>query len=247
MNNRPMLAEIVGPSGAGKSTVSALLNSGPHNVKAGITVWGLPEISLIASGILSLPDVARLGFERRQLRIDELKQVVRLGAFHKLLKRHIDAGTKNRYDALFMDEGVVFALAKLRADIGTGFANERLKKWEQKMLDRWSGLLDAVIWLDAPDAVLIDRIRTRAKHHRMKNEHDRTIEDFLGRYRFAYEFVISELERRKDIRVLRLTTENFNTTNLAEEILKFAGCRSMPEKTGRVLTAARGMRNEQTA
>jgi len=247
MENGTLIAEIVGPSGAGKSTLSAVLNASGKSVKAGITVWGLPTASLVASGLLSLPNLASLCFQRRYANRDELKQVIRLTAFRRLLKRYTDSENVRRYNTLFMDEGIIFALAKLRADIGKDYAGTRLERWEKKMLDRWSGTLDAVIWLDAPDAVLIERVRTREKLHRMKNEPDLTIAKFLAAYRAAYEFVISEISGRSSVRVLRFTTEDFDPVALAEEVLKFTGPPAMPDKTGRVLTAARGIENEQTA
>ena len=228
MKYRPLVAEIVGPSGAGKSTVSAFLNSNGASARAGITIWGLPTASLVTSGLISLPDLARLSFERRSVRRDELKQAIRLTAFRRLLGRYIDGNKDRHYSALFMDEGVVFALAKLRADIGIEFASERLKRWEQKMLDRWSKMLDVVIWLDAPDAVLTQRIRSREKLHRMKDEPDHRVNDFLKNYRAAYESVVSELIRRGNVRVLRLNTENFDPAGISEEILRFTGAEITP-------------------
>lgn len=246
LTSRTLVAEIAGPSGAGKSTLSHVLNSNGEAVRAGITVWGLPAPSLIAGALLSVPDLLTVSFERRALRSDELKQVIRLTAFRRLLAGNIKRNKGRSLDALFMDEGVVFALAKLRADIGTGFTNKGLERWEKKMLDRWSRILDAVIWLDAPDNILIERIRNREKEHRMKNEPDRRISEFLMRYREAYEFVISELTRRSNIQVLRFDTENCDSAKLAEEILRFTGAPASPGRNGRVLNAARGIENEQT-
>jgi deoxyadenosine/deoxycytidine kinase len=247
MENGTLIAEIVGPSGAGKSTLSAALNASGRSVKAGITVWGLPVASLLTSGLISLPDLASLSIQRRSAKSDELKQVIRLTAFRRLLKRYTGTENGRRYNTLFMDEGVLFALAKLRADIGQECAGTRLVQWEAKMLDRWSGILDAVIWLDAPDMVLIERIRTRAKLHRMKDEPDHRIKEFLTNYRTAYEFVVSEITQRSSIRVLRFTTEDLDSAAMAEEVIKFTGPPTTPDTISRVLTAARGIENEQTA
>lgn len=241
MENRPLVAEIIGPAGAGKSTLSSVLNANGNTVRAGITVWGLPAHSLITSGLLSLPNLLALSFEGRVLRRGELKQMVMLAAFRRLLRGYVD-GLSSPCNALFMDEGIVFALAKPR----TRLANENLARWEKKELDLWTVLLDAVIWLDAPDEVLVERIRTRGKHHRIKHEPEHRIKDFLRKYRVAYEFVISELTRRSNIRVLRFDTENSDPATLAEEVLKITGADKMPEGSSHLLTVARGIENEQT-
>lgn len=246
MEKRPFVVEILGPAGAGKTAVSAVLNSRGAGIKAGITVWGLPLYSLMLSGFTSLPDLIRLGFDRWRVNTEELKQVVRLTALHRLLMQDVNGDPVRWYTALFLDEGIIFELAKPRADIGIGLTNGGLKRWEQNMLDRWSGTLDAVIWLDAPDTVLVERIRTRAKHHRMKNEPDHEIFDFLKRYRAAFEFVISELMRRGNIQVARIRTEDLDAETLADEILEITDTVNMPNKAGHTtLTVARGIENEQ--
>jgi thymidylate kinase len=222
MNSSMIIAEIAGPSGAGKSTVSSAINLRDVGVEAGLTVWRMPTTSLLTSGVTSIPDLLRLGFEGPILRKDELKQVIRLDAFYKLLKRRaVENG--DRYSALMLDEGVVFAISKLRADIGGHGRTREMKMWEEKVLDRWSSILDAVVWLDAPDDLLIHRVRTRKKTHRMKNKPDDVIRDFLKRYRQAYEGVIGELTRRNNINVLRFDSEETNSEMIADEILRVFG------------------------
>ena len=39
-------------------------------------------------------------------------------------------------------------------------------------------VLDVVVWLDAPDACLLQRIRTRDKDHVVKNESTETVSKF---------------------------------------------------------------------
>jgi deoxyadenosine/deoxycytidine kinase len=217
-----MIAEIVGPSGAGKSTLSVRLNSPGTNIRAGITVWGMPFPLLIGSAIVSLPTLLMLWVERRRITAGDVKQVVRLTAFYHRLKRKV--GVSERTDtALFLDEGVVFALAKLRADDLS--RNESavvgsMKRWEQKALDKWSEMINAIVWLDAPDDMLIERIRTRSKQHRMKHRPDREIYDFLKRYRASYEGIIDELRsRKKDLAVLRFQTDQASLDLMADKIV----------------------------
>ena len=217
-----IIAEVVGPSGAGKTTLSSAINLRGVGVKAGLTVWGMPTTSLITSGVSSIPDLLRLGFERRDFRTEELKQVIRLDAFYRLLKRPVlESG--DRYAALMLDEGVVFAISKLRADLGADVQPREMKRWEEKVIDRWSSILDAIVWLDASDDLLIHRVRTREKPHRMKNKPDEVIRDFLKRYRKAYEGVIEALARRNNVKVLRFDSEETSSEMMADEILRIFG------------------------
>src|SRR5438045_999375 len=139
--DKPVVAEIAGPSGAGKSTVSALLNEADQNVVAGLTVWKLPRLSLAASGVRSIPDITRLIMERRRIDEHELKQVIRMHAFGRQLRPQARSGGQA---AVFFDEGVVFALAKLRADISVKNMSRAMRRWEAKMVQEWGRILDLV-------------------------------------------------------------------------------------------------------
>jgi hypothetical protein len=213
----PMVAEIIGPSGAGKSWLSESLNECDAKVKAGLTVWGLPISLLLTSGLRTLPVLLRVSLFHRHIDTAELKQIIRLEAFYRYLKRGNDNDGVN---ALFFDEGVVFALAKLRADSFNNVRNEYIERWESGVLDRWAGLIDAIIWLDAPDEMLIERINSRTKPHRMKNRPGPEVVEFLARYRQAYESVLDELVRRREMKVLRYRTDEFRTRALVKKILE---------------------------
>jgi shikimate kinase len=220
MKTPPVIAEIVGPSGAGKSTLSAAINSVDCEIEAGLTVWGLPLISLAWSTLLSAPDLLGLIWERKQFRQDELKQVIRIGAFYRILMRKgVEAGSDHK--AFLLDEGVVFALAKLRADIDSEFRSKRMRRWEEKALDRWSSILSTIIWMDAPDEVLIWRINNRAKQHRMKNSAEDSMREFLARYRAAYVEVIDKLKSRGKIQVIQFRTDELDPRAMVGEILAY--------------------------
>ena len=93
-----------------------------------------------------------------------------------------------------LDHGPVFRLARLRAFGPRITRSVPFDRWWERSLLIWSGLLDAVIALDAPDAVLVDRIRSREQKHRMKAEGRSEAEDFLKRYRATYQEILEKLE-----------------------------------------------------
>ena len=221
-----VVAEIVGPAGAGKSTLTQVLRQRDGSMRTGLSVWGLPPTLLCLNAILSLPRFVGLYRSRGRIRRDEVKLIVRLSALHQLLGRE---SSKN-YRTLLLDEGTIFALVKLLAfsdnaksnGNGNGKSNGKsnhLDAWTQSLLNRWARRLDAVIWLDAPDEILAERIRSRGKAHRVKDKTDQEIYDFLARYRDSYERVISELNARHGLKVIRFSTEHYSLEEMADQIL----------------------------
>ena len=219
MMKQRVVAEIVGPAGAGKSTLTQVLRERDGSLRTGLSVWGLPPALLCLNAVLSLPRFVGLYRSRGRIRRDEVKLIVRLSALHQLLGRE----SSKSYRTLLLDEGTIFALVKLlafgdKAKSGGGRSNH-LDAWTQSLLNRWARRLDAVIWLDAPDEVLAERIRTRGKAHRVKDKSDEEIFAFLARYRESYERVISELNARHGLKVIRFSTEEHSLEEMADQIL----------------------------
>jgi shikimate kinase len=217
-----VVAEIVGPAGAGKSTLTKFLRERDDSLRTGLSVWGLPPMLLCLNAVLSLPRFVGLYRSRGRIRRDEVKLIVRLSALHQLLGRE---SSKN-YRTLLLDEGTIFALVKLlafgdnvKSNGGGGGRSNHLDAWTQSLLNRWARRLDAVIWLDAPDEVLAERIRSRSKSHRVKDKSDAEIFAFLARYRESYERVISELNARHGLKVIRFSTEHYSLEQMADQIL----------------------------
>ena len=185
-----------------------------------LSVWGLPWSALVAGAASSLPVVAGM-CARRRAGLKEAALLVRLCALHKLLGR----ASKEGDETVLLDEGAVFALAKLgasgcvekkRAD---GATREQSDVWASEFVVRWASRVDAIVWLDAPDEVLARRIRERAKPHRMKHQSDDELFEFLARYRAAYGRVLSELSARYGVRVRSFSTEHESPERIASSVL----------------------------
>jgi hypothetical protein len=129
--------------------------------------------------------------------------MVYLQALSRILERQDPMRTRFRV----MDQGPVYSLTKL-CELGLEpLTTERLARWWEESLDRWASLLDVIIWLDAPDQVLIERINIRGKRHLLKGARDRDARDVLAQSRARYEYVISRLStRRQAPEVLRYDT-----------------------------------------
>ena len=209
---RPFTAEIIGPAGAGKSTLVSLLGKQDVTIRTGLSLWGLPFPLLATGALSSLTDVFSLCSQHR-FSLEDLKLVIQINALRQLLRRESEKG----YRLMLLDEGEVFGLARLRA-YGAGCLSSDSITWMSHLLNRVAPTLDAVIWLDAPDAVLAQRIRERAKPHRTKNLQEEKICEHVARYRSAFEQIMAELTQRSQVKVISFRTDSQPLEEIANRI-----------------------------
>jgi hypothetical protein len=77
-----------------------------------------------------------------------------------------------------------------------------------------------IVWLDAADSYLLERIRTRDKGHVVKNEAAPIVFEFLARYRKAYDYTLSMLETKTSgPRVLRFDTGRYTPGEIVNCLL----------------------------
>ena len=90
---------------------------------------------------------------KSRLRAGEIAQMVRLGALRRAVRREAD-----RHRVILLDEGPVFALSWL--DVFFARNGDRVPAaWRQHVVADWSQLLDVVVFIDASDVTLAERIR----------------------------------------------------------------------------------------
>ena len=180
-------------------------------------MWGLPPALLATSAFSSLPNIFAICRSRRRFDWEDLKLVVQHNALLRLIHRESAKG----YEALVLDEGTVFALAKLGA-FNQGMDVIKPGHWMHNLFNRQASLLNAVIWLDAPDEVLARRIRERDKPHRIKNGSYAEIQNHLALYRESFEQVVSELGKRNGLKVFRFSTDLVALEEIAAKVLSQA-------------------------
>jgi hypothetical protein len=118
-------------------------------------------------------------------------------------------------NVLVFDQGPLYLLSEAQ------LRDDRLAGWRQATLETWASLLDVVVWLDAPDAVLAERIDMRSKWHRLKGEGLDAATLVLAEARDAYEAMISSLETRPDgPAILRFDTSRMSPDEVVDTLLE---------------------------
>jgi hypothetical protein len=198
------VVEIVGPAGAGKTTLYQALGRYPDSICLG----NFPDVRKVAdapffilNGLRLIPSLHRLyRLDSRQLTRREFAWLTILSGWSALLRR----GSNNGNKVLILDQGPVYLLAEMRL-FGPEYLRHKTAEWIwQDLYGRWMNTLDMVVWLDASDQILLDRIRNRQQEHIVKTQPATIGYEFLDRYRAEYELILSTLTAHKtDLKVLR--------------------------------------------
>jgi hypothetical protein len=117
------------------------------------------------------------------------------------------------------DHGPLFRLTLL-AEFGPPLiAGARFRRWWDATLARWADRLDAVVVLDAPDDVLLPRIRSREQRHAVQDASDEEAWRLLGRYRAAYDMVLASLVATGQVALFRFDTRHSTPDAIAADVL----------------------------
>jgi shikimate kinase len=215
--------ELVGPAGAGKTTLARTLSQ--HSNKIVVA----PDISLrrvnhlptfVYSAFLLLPIFLQRCRCGRWFTWDEVKAMAYLKGWPHLFQ-HQAAKSEA---IILLDHGPIFKLATLQA-----FGPDRLRKpaadkWWSAMYKQWASQLDMVIWLDASDLILEQRINGRDQRHAVKGKPQQEALRFLARYRTAYQQILARLTADGGPILHEFDTGQTSIEQIAEEILAVCNC-----------------------
>ena len=204
--------ELAGLAGAGKSTLSgALADTGARyeaDRPSPRTASELPVF--LRSGVRLLPTLVRPPWTGRRYRWDDVSRMVYLTAMPRALRRPTSAAP------IVLDHGPTFQLAHLRAFGPPRLSSPRHDAWWRRQFRQWGRRLDLLVWLTAPEATLVDRIRSRSQAHAVKEASDQEARAYLDRYRDGYAYALAGFERESSLRILKLSTDDNSTETLAE-------------------------------
>ena len=210
------VVELIGPAGAGKTTLRRALAELEPQCRTAVRIDRRRELPVVMRAALRLlPLLAGATLRRRAPSWSDAVQLVRLSSLHPAVARA--ASSRARF--VVLDEGPVFALAKLDAYSHAAQDAGAFGVLWRDALARWRDPLDLVVWLDAPDELLTRRIRARAKPHRVKTAGAIETEHLLSRYRDAYGAVVARLCTAGGPRLLRIDTSAGTTAEHAARLL----------------------------
>jgi shikimate kinase len=210
-----IVMELMGPAGAGKTTLLRALADARPGLRAAphvSRVWHLPLV--LQNTLPLLPSFLRRRERGRWFTWPEARSMVYLDAWLRLLAR--DAGSDR---IVVLDHGPIFNLAMLREFGPELTADAAFRRWSDRLLSRWAETLDVIVWLDAPDQVLVERIRGRDQKHLVKTASTEEASAFLQRCRRSFEEFLAPLDARPSPEILRFDTERQPTHELAAKIL----------------------------
>jgi len=127
-----------------------------------------------------------------------------------------------------LDHGPIYRLATLREFGPELTTSQPYTRWWANLFRQWAATLDMIIWLDAPNAILLDRIRGRDHWHVIKEKCEREAYEFLTRYRTALERLIVRSVTDHQVALLRFDTSQKSADQIVDEVLAtFDGVRGL--------------------
>jgi shikimate kinase len=208
-------AEMIGPAGSGKTTVLREVGASESSVAVTTNYRSVRRMPAFLQSRIRLARILGLAWAGPLTRRQRL-WIWRLETTPTLLSREA-AGS-----SVVFDQGPAFDLAML-ADVAEG--NVRLRRWWEEKVEYWASTFDAVFFLDAPDDVLVERIRARPKGHRVKELSDDEALAAVRSDRARYEEIVRRLAapEARAVEVIRFDTSVRGPAEIAAESLALLG------------------------
>jgi hypothetical protein len=220
---RPVLTvEIAGVAGSGKSTLTRVVCAGSPDFRLDgpLRLHDRRHLPYVLHSIPRLvPLLMHAVMARRSPTWTEFKVIVYLMEWTRWLARRNDYRT----GVTFIDQGPVYGLARLRHASPPVAGTEPRGPWWASTTAVWADALDAIVWVDAPNEVLLDRVNIREQDHEIKGGSHAAGVEFIDSYRACYETVLRSMELRNGPTVLRYDTSRQSAQEIASDVLRRLG------------------------
>jgi hypothetical protein len=209
--------EIVGVAGTGKSTLArTLADRDPDNrIADSLHTRTSAHWAYVAhSAPRVLPLVARSVRVRPAFDWEETKFIVYVTEWRRFLRR----ACRDDSGLVVLDQGPIFALARLLWGRKPVTATREFAHWLDEQVAGWSVDLDGIVWLVAPEEVLLGRINEREQDHEAKGRSISEGLDVLLAHQRAYGALFERLEALGRPPVFTFDTSVMSSVRIAEEI-----------------------------
>lgn len=218
-HSSPYIIEMVGVAGAGKSTLlREMKKRDPRFTRPPIPskIFYTPFIFRMIS--LWMPLYLINARNSRWFTIQETRNMGYLDTWLSYLK------TKNNARNIYVfDPGSVYWLSSLNAFGPLLTKNSHYQSWLMRKLEQWSSALSAIIWLDAPEDILHQRVLSRDERHAIKKLSVQDAMNELKGYRDCYEHLVPEMASRHSLKVFHFHTDQVTTEQMIDQIFANVG------------------------
>lgn len=219
MQQEAFLIELIGPAGAGKSSLLRELRRQEPALSIFADRLRVREPQnlpfYLSSSAAALPTVLRSAWQERWYTKEELSRMLYLVGMHRVFQQRLQ-----HRGVTVIDQGPIFELTHLRAFGPARLHNHTFAPWWRGLYQRWAALFKLVVWLDAPDEILIPRVRHREQAHVIKHYSEADAQALLARYRHSFMNVMEQLQYHATIPVLTFTTNQMSVEEIAHHMLQ---------------------------
>ena len=197
------IIEIAGLAGSGKSTIGKLLGQ-ENNVQYRLHFKWQNNVRRLLS---HFPKCILLS-----IRMGISKQTwtrFNLFLYLEILLDNLTDLKDTHSSTLLLDQGPIYLHAYLTGRCNNNCRQSAINVWSRNHLERWSDILDQVVWLEASDDILLRRVIKREKTHYLKDVSKEEREMFFHKYRVAYKQILNDCSNT-GIKILFLRTDELS-------------------------------------
>jgi hypothetical protein len=213
---QPIIIELVGIGGAGKSSLRRVLKE----INPRIQLVGPPNklyyLPFLLSKVLKWRIIHLCRYRHsRWFNLQETRLLFYLGTWLPYLQRK----AKKENIIIILDPGPVYWLSALR-EFGPDIVRSPFFLfWWREALVLWAGALSLLIYLDAPNELLLERILSRAEWHEAKQQTKNDALNYFSRYRKWNDFLTQLMNRYGNLDVYKFQTHKWPTRVIVDKLV----------------------------